>query len=143
MRVRDVSISSRLLTRDSRTLLHHSDSDMTFTGFIGAVCMFPLRAIIAASVALRIHPNMLTLIGVLINVAAAWALGARPLPAGRRHHDRRQHLRLHRRQGRAHHQHRSREFGAFWDSTLDRFSDLALFLGLIYLYVDAAAAPTT
>ena len=26
------------------------------------------------------------------------------------------------------------EFGAFWDSTLDRFSDLALFTGLIYLY---------
>ena len=37
--------------------------------------MFPLRAIIAASVALRIHPNTLTLIGVLINVGAAWALG--------------------------------------------------------------------
>ena len=27
-------------------------------------------------------------------------------------------------------------FGAFWDSTLDRFSDIALFLGLIYLYSD-------
>jgi CDP-diacylglycerol--glycerol-3-phosphate 3-phosphatidyltransferase len=26
------------------------------------------------------------------------------------------------------------EFGAFWDSTLDRFSDLALFTGLIWLY---------
>ena len=26
------------------------------------------------------------------------------------------------------------EFGAFWDSTLDRFSDLALFTGLICLY---------
>ena len=25
-------------------------------------------------------------------------------------------------------------FGAFWDSTLDRFSDLALLVGLIYLY---------
>ena len=48
---------------------------MTFTGFIGAVCMFPLRAIISASVALGIHPNTLTLIGVLINVAAAFALG--------------------------------------------------------------------
>src|SRR5918992_1358170 len=28
------------------------------------------------------------------------------------------------------------QFGAFWDSTLDRFSDIALFLGLIYLYAD-------
>ena len=48
---------------------------MTFTGFVGTVCMFPLRAIIATSVALRIHPNTLTLIGVLVNVAAACALG--------------------------------------------------------------------
>src|ERR1700737_4693695 len=48
---------------------------MTFTGAIGAICMFPLRAIIAACVALRIHPNVLTFVGVVINVAAAWALG--------------------------------------------------------------------
>ncbi len=27
-------------------------------------------------------------------------------------------------------------FGAFWDSTLDRFSDLALFTGLIWLYAE-------
>ena len=40
---------------------------MSFTGFIGTVCMFPLRAIIAGSIALGIHPNTLTLIGVLIN----------------------------------------------------------------------------
>ena len=37
--------------------------------------MYPLRAIIRACVALRIHPNTLTLIGVIINVGAAWALG--------------------------------------------------------------------
>ena len=48
---------------------------MTFNGAIGAACMLPLRAIINLCVALRIHPNTLTLIGVLINVAAAWALG--------------------------------------------------------------------
>ena len=37
--------------------------------------MFPLRAIINLCVRLRIHPNTLTLIGVIVNVAAAWALG--------------------------------------------------------------------
>ena len=47
---------------------------MTFTGLIGTVCMFPLRAIIGACVTLRIHPNVLTFVGVLINVLAAWAL---------------------------------------------------------------------
>jgi CDP-diacylglycerol--glycerol-3-phosphate 3-phosphatidyltransferase len=78
---------------------------MTFTGFIGRVFMFPLRAIISASVALGIHPNILTLIGVLINVGAGDGARPRALHPGRRHHDRRQHLRLHRRQGRPHHQH--------------------------------------
>ena len=108
---------------------------MSFTGLIGNVCMFPLRAIIRVSVALGIHPNTLTLIGVLINVAAAWALGNDRFLLG----------------GVimivanifdfidgkvAHLTGTSSDFGAFWDSTLDRFSDIALFLGLIYLYAD-------
>jgi CDP-diacylglycerol--glycerol-3-phosphate 3-phosphatidyltransferase len=106
---------------------------MTVTGFIGTVCMFPMRAIIAASVALRIHPNTLTLIGVLINVCAAWALGRdRFVLAG-----------VIMIVGNifdfidgkvAHITNTVSRFGAFWDSTLDRFSDIALFLGLIYLY---------
>jgi CDP-diacylglycerol--glycerol-3-phosphate 3-phosphatidyltransferase len=108
-------------------------SRTTITGAIGAVCMYPLRAIIRACVALRIHPNTLTLIGVIINVAAAWALGfGRFMLAfvimlvanifdfidGKVAHQ----LQL------------QSEFGAFWDSTLDRFSDLALLTGLIFLY---------
>ena len=108
---------------------------MTFTGFIGRVCMFPLRAIIGASVALGIHPNILTLIGVLINVGAAVALGLRHFMLagvimivanifdfidGKV----------------AHITGKVSQFGAFWDSTLDRFSDIALFIGLIYLYAD-------
>ncbi len=44
---------------------------MTFTGLIGKICMFPLRAIIGACVALKIHPNILTFVGVLINTWAA------------------------------------------------------------------------
>jgi len=105
----------------------------TFTGAIGAVCMMPLRAIINLCVALRIHPNTLTLIGVIVNVGAAWALGfGRFMLAfvimlvanifdfidGKV----------------AHLTNTVTEFGAFWDSTLDRFSDLALLTGLIFLY---------
>src|SRR5918999_1916733 len=106
---------------------------MTFTGLIGRICMFPLRVIIDTCVALRIHPNILTFIGVLINVAAACALGlgrfvtagvimvvanifdfidgkvARELKA-------------------------VSKFGGFWDSVIDRFSDISLFIGLIFLY---------
>jgi CDP-diacylglycerol--glycerol-3-phosphate 3-phosphatidyltransferase len=106
---------------------------MTFTGAIGALCWLPLRAIIAACVAMRIHPNVLTLIGVIINVAAAWALAYQRFVLagvvmicanifdfidGKV----------------AHQLHLQSRFGAFWDSTLDRFSDLALLVGLIYLY---------
>jgi CDP-diacylglycerol---glycerol-3-phosphate 3-phosphatidyltransferase len=106
---------------------------MTFTGLIGTVCMFPLRAIIRACVVLRIHPNVLTFVGVLINVAAAWALatgrfgtaGAIMIAAnifdfidGK----------VAREMG------MESAFGGFWDSVMDRFSDLALFLGLVYLY---------
>src|SRR5881628_2371908 len=105
----------------------------TFTGAVGAICMYPLRAIINLCVRLRIHPNTLTLIGVIVNVAAAWALGfgrfmlafAIMLVAnifdfidGKV----------------AHLTNTVSEFGAFWDSTLDRFSDLALLTGLIFLY---------
>jgi CDP-diacylglycerol--glycerol-3-phosphate 3-phosphatidyltransferase len=106
---------------------------MTFTGFIGAACMFPLRVIINVSVALGIHPNVLTLIGVLINVWAAWALaGDRFVLAGV--------IMICANifdfiDGKvAHITGKQSEFGAFWDSTLDRFSDLALFTGLIWLY---------
>jgi len=109
------------------------DKRRTFTGIIGAACMLPLRAIINLCVRLRIHPNTLTLIGVIINVAAAWALGfGRFMLAfvimlianifdfidGKV----------------AHLTNTVSEFGAFWDSTLDRFSDLALLTGLIFLY---------
>ena len=108
---------------------------MTFTGAIGAICMFPLRAIIGASVALGIHPNTLTLIGVLINVVAAWALAVdRFILAGV--------IMIVANifdfiDGKvAHITGKQSQFGAFWDSTLDRFSDLALFTGLIWLYAE-------
>jgi CDP-diacylglycerol---glycerol-3-phosphate 3-phosphatidyltransferase len=106
---------------------------MTFTGAIGAICMFPLRAIIETCVALRIHPNVLTLVGVIINVGAAWALahGRFVLAGGVMivanifdFIDGKVAYRLQLQSA----------FGAFWDSTLDRFSDLALLVGLIYLY---------
>src|SRR4029450_648311 len=94
--------------------------------------MFPLRAIINACVALNIHPNTLTLIGVLINVAAAVALGRNQfLLAGI--------IMIVANifdfiDGKVAQQTNTvSRFGAFWDSTLDRFSDIALFLGVIFL----------
>ena len=58
---------------------------MTFTGLIGRICMFPLRLIIDTCVKLRIHPNTLTFIGVLINFAAASALALGKFVTARDH----------------------------------------------------------
>ncbi len=106
---------------------------MTFTAAVGAIFMFPLRAIIRVCVVLRIHPNVLTLIGVCINLAAAWALArGRFVLAG--------FVMVAANlfdfiDGKvAHETGTASAFGGFWDSVMDRFSDLALFLGLVYLY---------
>lgn len=106
---------------------------MTLTGTIGAICLFPLRNIIRISVALGIHPNVLTLTGVVINAGAGWALAMGHFETagfvmllanifdfidGKVADE----LNL------------SSRFGGFWDSVMDRFSDLFLLIGLIYLY---------
>jgi CDP-diacylglycerol---glycerol-3-phosphate 3-phosphatidyltransferase len=106
---------------------------MTVTGLIGHVCMFPLRVIINACIALRISPNVLTFVGVLINIAAAWQLAyGRFVTAG--------FIMIVANifdfiDGKvARETHAETKFGGFWDSVIDRFSDIALFIGLIYLY---------
>ena len=106
---------------------------MTVTGLIGRICMFPLRVIINTCVRLRIHPNVLTFVGVLINVAAAGALAlGKFVTAGVimiianifDFIDGKVALELE----------AVSAFGGFWDSVIDRFSDISLFIGLIYLY---------
>ncbi len=108
---------------------------MTFTGFIGFVFNFPLRGIIWTCVTLRISPNALTLIGVLVNVVAAWELAhARFISAGCwmiaanvfDYIDGKV----------AHELKMATAFGGFWDSVMDRISDITLFIGLIALYND-------
>ena len=108
---------------------------MTFTGAVGTLCMYPLRAIIGACVRLRIHPNVLTVVGVIVNAAAGWALATGQFATagvvmvvanifdfidGKV----------------AERTASASEFGGFWDSVMDRFSDMFLFTGLIYLYAD-------
>jgi CDP-diacylglycerol--glycerol-3-phosphate 3-phosphatidyltransferase len=108
---------------------------MTFTGTIGKICMFPLSAIIRLCVALRIHPNVLTATGVLTNVVAAWALGLGAFIWGGviiivanifDFIDGKVARELH----------EETRFGGFFDSVMDRFSDITLFIGLIYLYAE-------
>src|SRR5918994_2777764 len=106
---------------------------MTFTGLVGTICMFPLRVIINTCVRLRIHPNVLTFVGVLINIAAAWALALGKFMAAGvimivadifYFIDGKVAVQLK----------AVSAFGGFWDSVIDRFSDISLFIGLIYLY---------
>jgi CDP-diacylglycerol--glycerol-3-phosphate 3-phosphatidyltransferase len=106
---------------------------VTFTGAIGAAVYLPLRLIISACVRLRIHPNVLTFVGVIPAAWAGWALAmghfvtAGFIMIGASIFDFidgkvAQETGL------------TSAFGGFWDSVIDRFSDLALSVGLICLY---------
>jgi CDP-diacylglycerol---glycerol-3-phosphate 3-phosphatidyltransferase len=112
-----------------------SPGHTTFTGFIGKACYYPLRGIIAVCVALRISPNVLTFVGMMVNITAAVLLG----------------FGIFRTAGFvmlaanifdfidgkvARERNRETAFGGFWDSVMDRFSDITLFIGLIHLYAN-------
>jgi len=106
---------------------------VTFTGAVGATFNFPLRLIIVTCIRLRIHPNLLTFTGVLISLAAGFALakgefaisGVIMLAASVFDYI----------DGKVAVQSGAdTKFGGFWDSVIDRFSDLSLSVGLIVLY---------
>ncbi len=106
---------------------------MTFTRAVGSIFNVPLRGIIRVCIRLRVSPDVLTFCGLVLNVVAAWYLAfGRFVTAGAwmavanifDYID-----------GKV-----AREggvvtaFGAFFDSVMDRFSDITLFIGLISLY---------
>jgi CDP-diacylglycerol--glycerol-3-phosphate 3-phosphatidyltransferase len=106
---------------------------MTYTRAIGVACNRIIVLIVRALALSRIHPNVLTFIGLLINVGAAvllafgrfgWA-GAVIIGAGI----------FDMVDGRvARETNRVTRFGGFFDSVLDRYSDLALLMGLLVYY---------
>ena len=106
---------------------------MTYTRGIGIVFGRVIHWIVRGLALSRIHPNVLTFIGLLINVAAAallatgqfrWA-GAVIIGAGL----------FDMVDGRvARETNRVTRFGGFFDSVLDRYSDLALLVGLLVWY---------
>jgi len=113
---------------------------MTWTGGFGRACGWLLHKIVRGLALTRISPNVLTFIGLLINVGAAILFGyARP----------ENHVRMFLYAGlviigagifdmvdgrvaRATNQ--VTTFGAFFDSVIDRYSDVALFFGLLIYY---------
>ena len=106
---------------------------MTYTRAIGLVCDKIITRIVRGLALSKIHPNVLTLIGLLINVVAAVLLGTGRFFAagwiitggalfdmvdGRVARETNQVTR----------------FGGFFDSVLDRYSDLGLLMGLLVYY---------
>jgi CDP-diacylglycerol--glycerol-3-phosphate 3-phosphatidyltransferase len=106
---------------------------MTYTRAIGVACNKIIVLIVRALALSKIHPNVLTFIGLLINVIAAvllstgqftragWVIigaGIFDMVDGRV----------------ARETNRVTRFGGFFDSVLDRYSDLALLMGLLVWY---------
>src|SRR6202166_1537838 len=106
---------------------------MTYTRAIGIACNKVIRLIVHGLALSKIHPNVLTFLGLVINIAAAVLLAAGRFQAagfviiggglfdmvdGRV----------------ARETNRVTRFGGFFDSVLDRYSDLALLMGLLVYY---------
>ncbi|MFN7922608.1 MAG: CDP-alcohol phosphatidyltransferase family protein [Bryobacteraceae bacterium] len=106
---------------------------MTYTRAIGLACDAIIVRIVQGFAIAKVHPNVLTLVGLLINVAAAiflargnfWIGGWIIVGAsifdmidGRVARETQQVTR----------------FGGFLDSVLDRYSDLVLLMGLLVYY---------
>jgi CDP-diacylglycerol--glycerol-3-phosphate 3-phosphatidyltransferase len=106
---------------------------MTITRAIGITCNKIIMMIVRGLALSKIHPNVLTFIGLLINIVAAvmlargqfrWAgfviigAGLFDMVDGRVARETNQVTR----------------FGGFFDSVLDRYSDLALLMGLLVYY---------
>jgi CDP-diacylglycerol--glycerol-3-phosphate 3-phosphatidyltransferase len=109
------------------------DEKLTVTRAIGLACNKVILMIVRGLALSKIHPNYLTLIGLLINVGAAWLLavgqfrwaGAVIIGAGL----------FDMVDGRvARETNRVTRFGGFFDSVLDRYSDLFLLIGLLVWY---------
>src|SRR5689334_24033251 len=108
---------------------------MTFTGGIGKFFGAIINRIVRWLALSKIHPNVLTFLGLVINIWAAWLFaagnfrwaGVVVILAGL-------FDMVDGRVARATDQ--VTRFGGFFDSVLDRYSDLALFFGLLVYYAN-------
>src|SRR5580700_8269320 len=106
---------------------------MTYTRAIGVACNKVILLIVRGLALSKIHPNVLTFLGLVINIVAAVLLAAGHFRSagfviigaglfdmvdGRVARETNQVTR----------------FGGFFDSVLDRYSDLALLMGLLVYY---------
>ena len=119
------------MTRKAENL--STTRETSISGILGAIGSFILNSIVNFLAALRVNPNILTLAGLFINIFASvlfakgmftWAgmvvlfAGIFDMVDGE----------VARRTGRV------TRFGAFFDSSIDRYSDMVLLLGLVVWY---------
>jgi CDP-diacylglycerol--glycerol-3-phosphate 3-phosphatidyltransferase len=106
---------------------------MTYTRLIGITFGWAINKIVGVLALLKIHPNVLTFIGLLINIWAAWLLaGGKMFAAGVVVVGASVFDMVDGRVARE--TNRVTKFGGFFDSVLDRYSDLALYVGLLVYY---------
>jgi CDP-diacylglycerol--glycerol-3-phosphate 3-phosphatidyltransferase len=103
------------------------------THSIGAGCRWLLVRIVDAVAATGINPNVLTLFGMLVNFWAAVMFAAGMFPSAASLIFLAGFLDMLDGQV-ARREKRVTAFGAFFDSTLDRYSDMALYMGLLVYY---------
>jgi len=117
---------------------------MTWTGAVGRYCGVVLYKIVDGLALTKISPNALTFIGLLINVAAACFFGFASADNDQAAMFRYAGLviigagifdMVDGRVARATNQ--VTQFGGFFDSVIDRYSDVALFFGLLVYYARA------
>jgi CDP-diacylglycerol--glycerol-3-phosphate 3-phosphatidyltransferase len=106
---------------------------MTYTRLIGITFGWAIDKIVRALALSRIHPNALTFIGLLINIWAAWLFAGGKMFAGGLVVVGASVFDMV--DGRvARETNQVTKFGGFFDSVLDRYSDLALYVGLLVYY---------
>jgi CDP-diacylglycerol--glycerol-3-phosphate 3-phosphatidyltransferase len=112
----------------------------TFTGAIGTGGKWLLDRIVGALAATGINPNLLTFFGLLVNFGAAASFAVGNFRTGALIIFFAGFLDMLDGQV-ARRQNRVTTFGAFYDSTLDRYADMALYMGLLVYYSVSGRTP--
>jgi CDP-diacylglycerol---glycerol-3-phosphate 3-phosphatidyltransferase len=112
----------------------------TLTGAIGTGSKWLLDKIVGALAATGVNPNLLTFFGLLVNFAAAACFAVGNFRTGAMIIFIAGFLDMLDGQV-ARRQHRVTAFGAFYDSTLDRYADMALYMGLLVYYSVSGRTP--
>ena len=112
----------------------------TFTGAIGTGGKWLLDRIVGALAATGVNPNLLTFFGLVVNFAAAASFAIGKFRTGAMIIFFAGFLDMLDGQV-ARRQNRVTAFGAFYDSTLDRYADMALYMGLLVYYSVSGRTP--